>query len=343
MINVGIVGYGLAGKYFHSYLIGLAEGLKVCAVAARSEETRKRAEADLGVKTFASLSAMLEDEQVQLVVLATPHNTHAQMAMEAMDAGRHVVTDKIMCMNGREADEMIAASKRNKVMLSVFHNRRWDWDYLTLRHALDQGLLGQPFYFESNIGQNRRPGGWRADRKQSGTLLFDWGAHLVDQALQLVPSGIKSVFCEIQDPTGQVEVGAHGRMVIRFENDVLFEIEVCYLTRIERPRWYVLGTEGTFQKYGRDPQEPYMIEGRIDEAQEPPEHRARVCTSALGVEGELVLESVRGNWRSYYENISAVLNEGAELAVKPEEVRRVMAVFDAALESAETGQAVEPK
>lgn len=342
MINAAVVGYGYSGRAFHTYLIGLAEGLRLYAISTRDPERQKRASADHPeARIYSDFDQVLADDQVQLVVLATPHNTHRGLAVRAMDAGKHVITDKVMCMNAREAEDMIAASQRNKVMLSVFHNRRWDWDYLTVRKVIDDGLLGKPYLFEAAILHYGRPRGWRAVKAQSGGILYDWPAHFVDQALQLVPAEAESVFCEAKyRDTWPIDIGNYAKLLIRFANDVLYQIEIGNLAAIDKPRWYVLGDQGALIKYGLDPQEGPMNARNIDAAEEDPAVRARVRTLVHGQMEELVVDSVRGTWKSYYQNISDVLNRGAELIVKPEQVYKAMRVFDAAMRSAEIGQVV---
>ncbi len=342
MINAAVVGYGYSGKAFHSYLTGLAEGMRLYAISTRDPERQKRASADHPeARIYGDFDQVLSDDQVHLVVLATPHNTHRDLAIRAMDAGKHVVTDKVMCMNAGEAEEMIAASQRNKVMLSVFHNRRWDWDYLTVKKVIEDGLLGRPYLFEAAILHYGRPRGWRAAKAQSGGILYDWPAHFVDQALQLVPAEAESVFCETKyRDTWPTDIGNYAKLLIRFANDVLYQIEISNLAAIDKPRWYVLGDQGALIKYGLDPQEGPMNARDIDAAEEDPANRAQVRTLAHGHMEELVVESVRGTWKSYYQNISDVLNRGAELIVKPEQVYKAMRVFDAAMRSAETGQVV---
>ena len=342
MINAAVVGYGYSGRAFHTYLIGLAEGLRLYAISTRDPERQKRASADHPeARIYSDFDQVLADYQVQLVVLATPHNTHHGLAVRAMDAGKHVITDKVMCMNAREAEDMIAASQRNKVMLSVFHNRRWDWDYLTVRKVIDDGLLGKPYLFEAAILHYGRPRGWRAVKAQSGGILYDWPAHFVDQALQLVPAEAESVFCEAKyRDTWPIDIGNYAKLLIRFANDVLYQIEIGNLAAIDKPRWYVLGDQGALIKYGLDPQEGPMNARNIDAAEEDPAVRARVRTLVHGQMEELVMDSIRGTWKSYYQNISDVLNRGAELIVKPEQVYKAMRVFDAAMRSAEIGQVV---
>lgn len=340
MIKVGLVGYGFAGRGFHSYLINRVPELKLAAIAVRSPERRAQAERDHGVATFETVGDLLARGGVDLVVLATPHDTHASLAIEAMNAGKHVVVDKVMCLNTREADAMIEASRRAGVLLSVFHNRRWDWDYLTVKKVLEEGLLGTPYLFEVTIMGNRPPRGWRATVEAGGGLLYDWGAHLIDQALQLVPSRVEAVTCNLQYRGWGAEIGSYGHVQMRFENGVLYNVEISNLAWIDKPRWLVLGERGALVKRGRDPQEMAMLRGDIGAATEDPANRAVVRTELSGLTTELTIESVRSEWTEYYRNVAAALRGEAELAVKPEQVRRAIAVFDAAMESSRTGATV---
>ena len=342
MINAAVVGYGYSGKSFHSYLIGLADGINLYAISTRNPERQKSAARDHpDARIYSNIDELLSDDKVDLVVLATPHNTHRDLAIKAMDAGKNVITDKIMCMNAREAKEMIEASKRNNVMLSVFHNRRWDWDYLTVKKVIEDGLLGKPYLFEVAIMGYRKPRGWRAVKAQSGGILYDWPAHFIDQALQLVPAEVEKVFCDIKyRDKWDIDIGNYAKLLISFSNDVLYQIGIGNLAAIRKPRWYILGHLGGLIKYGLDPQEGPMRKGNIDAAEEDPANRAQVCTMASGKREEMVIDSVRGSWKSYYQNISDVLNKGADLAVKPEEVYKAMRVYDAAMKSAETGKVV---
>jgi scyllo-inositol 2-dehydrogenase (NADP+) len=343
MVKAAVVGYGYAGKHFHCYLVGLAKGLDLYAISTRSLERQQAAAAEHpGVQIYDRLERVLADPEVELVILATPHDTHRDLAIQVMAAGKHVVTDKVMSMNAREAEEMIAASQEYGVMLSVFHNRRWDWDYLTVKKVIADGLLGTPYLFQVGIMSYRGPHGWRGIKARSGGILYDWPAHFIDQALQLVPANVGSVFCDIKyRNTWDTDIGNYAKLLIRFSNDVLYQVEIGNLAAVPIPRWYVLGDQGGLIKYGLDPQEGPMREGRIETAEEAPADRAKVVTVARGEREELVLDSVRGSWTSYYQNISDVLNSGVELAVKPQEALKAMRVYDAAMESAETGRVVE--
>lgn len=341
VIRTGIVGYGLAGRFFHAYLVSRTEGLKLAAVASRDPERRTQAHRDWSVDTHETLTDLLSDDGIQLIILATPHHTHASQAIEAMEAGRHVVVDKVMCMSAAEANEMIAVSRRRGVMLSVFHNRRWDWGYLTVRKAVDDGLLGETFLVERAVHRFRASRGWRTSRAESGGLLYDWGAHLVDQGLQLLPGRPAAVHCKGHKYRWEGDIEDHVTCTLYFDNGAEYRMEISNLSPISKPHWYVLGTRGALVKTGLDPQEDWMKKGRIEDAVEAPEDRVRVTAERDGAVKEMILDPVKGSWVDYYRNIAAVLNEGAELAVQPREMLELMKVLDAANTALDSGR-VEP-
>lgn len=340
MVNVGIIGYGYAGRAFHSYLVPLSSGLHLEAIVSSSPEKRQNIERDRGCRAVPTVEELLADPRIDLVVVATPHDSHADLTIAALRAGKHVVTDKVMARTAAEAGAMIDASRQAGRMLSVFHNRRWDWDYQTVRRVVEEGLLGVPYLFECAVMQHRLPRGWRRDPERSGGMLHDWGAHLIDQALALVPGQVVEVFCQVVHRSEEVGVGNLAKLVLRFDGGTLFEVSLGNLARYAKPRWFVLGDRGALIKEGLDPQEPAMVRGNIDAAIEDPGQRARVRSSFGDLSGEMVIDSVHSSWRSYYDNISAHLNQGAPLAVTAESAARVVAVLDAAGEAASGGRSV---
>ena len=340
MIRTAIVGYGLAGRLFHAYLVSRTEGLKLTAVASRDPERRTQARRDWSVDTCETLTDLLADDDIRLVILATPHHTHASLAIEAMEAGRHVVVDKVMCMSAAEAETMIAVSQRRGVMLSVFHNRRWDWGYLTVRKAVEDGLLGDPFLVERAVHRFRASRGWRTSRAESGGLLYDWGAHLIDQGLRLLSSRPAAVHCKGHKYRWEGDIEDHVTCTLYFEDGAEYRMEISNLSHISRPHWYVLGTRGSLVKTGLDPQEDWMKKGMIESAEEAPEDRVRVAAERDGEAVEMILDPVKGSWVDYYRNIAAVLDRGVELAVKSEEMLDLMKVLDAATESQESGRVI---
>jgi scyllo-inositol 2-dehydrogenase (NADP+) len=333
-----VIGYGYAGRSFHSYLIGLDSGLKLHGVCSRNAETREKVRRERGCRAYESFEQVIADPDADLVVLATPHDTHADLAVRAMDAGKHVVTDKPMCTTLAECDRMIAASERNGVLLSVFQNRRWDGDYLTLRRLLDEGALGELRWLEMAWQGPRAPGGWRGEAAHGGGRLFDLGAHMIDQCLQVFPQAVESVYCRMHHDYVDRDVDSHAMAVIAFEGGATAVVDAGGMHYVPKPRIQAFGREGSFVKHGLDPQEAAMRSGDIDSAVEPPENYGRLKTAAE----DRSVPTLPGRWRSFYENVADALGGRAPLAVTAQSVRRDIAVLEAAFQSARTGEVVHP-
>ncbi|MCS7264264.1 MAG: Gfo/Idh/MocA family oxidoreductase [Armatimonadetes bacterium] len=338
--KVGIVGYGYAGRVFHAPLIAQVKGLELYAIASRDEGRRRQAQKDWGISVYSSPEDLFSDPKVDLVVIATPHNTHHPLTKSALQAGKHVVVDKPFTLTVDEADDLIAESQKQNRLLSVFHNRRWDWDFLTVKGAIENNLIGEVWLMELNVGRYNPTGRWRAERESMGSLLHDWGVHLIDQALLLMGKP-KKVLAWRNFRVWQLSVESFIRTVFDYGDGRIVTIEVNNIRRVERPRWYVLGDKGGLIKFGLDPQEDALRQGDITKAHEAPEQKAKVWTELDGYNVEITLESVHGDWREYYRNIAKVLNEGEELAVKPEEAREVIRMVEASLKSAETGEPIK--
>ena len=321
--SVVVVGYGM-GRY-HCGIIRQVEGLKLGGVCDLDPEKRARAEQEQEVRTYASLDEVLSDPEVHAVTLATPHDTHWALAVRAMEAGKHVVVEKVMCLTVEEADAMIAARDHNRVLLTCFHNRRWDPDYLTVRQVIDSGLLGEVFHVESSIEGFGPPLGWRRERAHGGGQLTDWGAHLVDQALRLMPARPTDVWCRFQHRVWETDVENMAQVVIGFENRAVFNIFLSDISRLRKPRWYILGEKGAL----------------IKETLGTAEDRVRIKTEVAGLTAELTIPTVSGDWRDFYRNLATALRGEAPLAVLPDEVRENVRVMEAAFRSAETGQVVK--
>lgn len=345
-INVGFIGYGLGGRVFHSPLVNAVPAMRIHSIMSRSEEKRRLAGQDWGARTVPTVEELLSDPDVDLVVVSTPHSTHRDLVIQSLEAGKHVVVDKVMALSAAEADGMIAAADRAGKHLNVFQNRRWDGDFLTLKRALEEGLLGDPLVSESSVVRyGRRRFTWRQSREQGGGPFRDWGAHLIDQLL-LLYGPVESVWADfLHTDEFDVESAAHCHM--KHRSGVRSVFECGFISRIERPRWYVRGTLGAFRKTGLDPQEPRLAADGVVEGitprtgdYEPREHWAGVTTEVGGVETEMTLRTIPGRYVTYYENVADILLQGAEPLVKLAEVREQLAVIDAAVASAESGEVV---
>jgi scyllo-inositol 2-dehydrogenase (NADP+) len=338
--NVVVVGYGYAGRYFHAPLIASTPGLHLYGVVSGRAEVREEIRQRYGVKTFVRFDQALADAQVDMLVLATPNDLHAPLAIAAMRAGKHVVTDKPMCVNLAEADAMLAASRQYDRLLSVFHNRRWDGDFLTLSEMVAQGLLGNLFVVETAWLQATPPRGWSSERRRGGGKLLDLGSHLIDQAMALVASPMTRVYARLHSDIWPTDVEDHAHCILTFASGVDVHVTTSSAAHAQVRRWRLMGSKGMVVKEGFDPQEQALLAGDIATAAEAPEQYARLYSRVAGESAETVAPTLPGRWRAYYDNIADVLQHGAALAVTPESSRAVMAVIEAARESARSGQAV---
>ena len=302
-LNVAVVGYGYAGRVIHAPLISAVDGLRLHGVVSgQGELVRSRwPEA----RVYPDLSAALADPAIDLVVLATPNAVHAEQAHAALDAGKHVVVDKPFTVTVAEAESVVAHAERAGKVLSVFHNRRWDSDFLTVRKLIAEGALGEVTYFESRFDRFRPVvrDRWRERTGAGAGLWYDLGPHLVDQALQLFgPPLDLTADLAIQREGAQVDDYFH--VLLRYSRlRVVFHASM--LVAANDLRFAVHGTRGSFVKLGLDPQEEVLRAGGVIGGDDwGVDRRAGVLTL---VEGERVVvrevTSERGDWRRFYAGV----------------------------------------
>ncbi len=329
-VRMAIIGYGFAGRCFHRYLIGLVPGLELRGIASRDPAVRARIRQELNCQVYESFEAVLTDPGVEAVVLATPNSTHADMAIAALRAGKHVVTDKIMALTEADCLRMIEESRRAGKLLTVFQNRRWDGDFLTVKRLLEEGRLGDLRWLEMSWQSFGPPRNWRSRREMGGGKLYDLGAHLADQTLLLLREEPRTVYARLQYDWPGVSVESHAQVIIGFESGRTAVLDVSAMSAIPKPRFHVFGAQGTFRKFGLDPQEPAMIAGNIDAAREDPAFYGRFHDGR----SETVIPTIPGRWRSFYENFADAVRYGEPLAVDPRQVVRSVRLIEAAFVSA---------
>ncbi len=324
-INMVVVGYGMGA--WHCDRVKAVPEIAlygVCDIDAAKRE--KAAKERGGIKLYAAMDEVWADKNADLVVLALPHSMHESACVAAAAAKKHIIMEKPFCMTVKEADNMIRAAKRNKVMLTVGHNRRWDLDYLMVKQQVDAGMIGLPFVIESRVHGYGGPRGWRQFRKFGGSILYDWGAHLVDQILQIrkYPK-IESVYGDIQFRVWNSEVENNARATIRFKDKTMALVEISQVTQLRAPRWFVMGDKGTLMQ---EAQHSFRAEG------------VKVRTQINGLTVDLTPEPIKSDVTDFYRNVVAHLKTGAELLIKPEEARISTSILEAVVKSAKTGKVV---
>jgi scyllo-inositol 2-dehydrogenase (NADP+) len=330
LIRVGLIGYGMAGSVFHAPLIQSTARLQLAAIARRSAAPIAGLQQ---VRVVAGADALLADPDIDLVVIATPNHEHAPLARSALRAGKHVVIDKPFALALAEADELCALAERERRLLSVFHNRRWDNGFRTAQQVLAQDTLGTIAYAELRFDRfrPRLKGGWREQPQPGAGVLFDLAPHLIDQALCLF--GLpRAVTADVIAQREQSVVDDYFHLQLDYGRlRVLLHASV--LVREPGPRLTLHGSRGSFLQYGADPQEEALKAGlRPGDTLwgHSPECRA-LLVDAGGV--QRALDLLPGCYEVYYEGIAAALLDGAPPPVSAAQARDVMLVLDAAVRS----------
>jgi len=333
-IRVGLIGYGYASKTFHAPLIVGTPGMTLAAVSS-SDASKVHADWP-NVTVVSDPKQLFNDPSLDLIVIPTPNDTHFPLARAAMEAGKHVVVDKPFTVTLSQARELEAMAKSRGLVLSVFHNRRWDSDFLTLKGLIAEGKLGEVSYFESHFDRYRPQvrNRWREQAGPGSGIWYDLGPHLIDQALVLfgVPVSITVDMAQLR-PDAQTTDYFHAVLTYPQRRVVLHS---TMLAAAESARYIVHGTRGSYVKFGLDPQED-----RLKAGERPPledwgyDMRDGVLTLAVGDELDAqTLLTVPGNYPAYYAGIRDALNGQGENPVPASQAIRVMELIELGIESA---------
>lgn len=351
-LRVALVGYGLAGSVFHAPLITATEGLLLDTVVTANEERRAEARAAYPEIRFAASPDELWEraDELDLVVIASPNKTHVSLATAALRAGLPVVVDKPIAGTAAEARELAALAEERGLLLSVFQNRRWDNDFRTLSALISGGELGEVQRFESRF-ERWRPqpkGGWResGDPEEIGGLLYDLGSHVVDQALVLFGPAVQ-VYAESDVRRPGAAADDDTFIAITHANGVRSHLYVSATTAQLGPRFRVLGSAAGYVKYGLDPQEAALREGRRPwSGGEPWGEEVETLWGRLGsgesplTGGGTPVRTLPGDYPAYYAAVTAAVRGTGENPVTALQAAAALDVLEAARRSAREGVSV---
>jgi len=333
MLNVGLVGFGFAGKVFHAPVIRAVEGLLLTTIVQRHGPPDPRYP---DVEFVHSVDDMLT-RKIDLVVVATPNTSHHVVAKQCLLAGRHVVVDKPFAPTLADAQDLVQIAKQQRRIVTVYQDRRYTGDFVTVQHVVAEGGLGRVVLFESHFDRFRpeqKPNAWREEPLPGSGVWFDIGPHLFDQALLLfgTPEAIGADI-RIERDGGRVDDAFDVTLYYRHTRAVL---RASMLRPTVGPTWIVNGTKGSFVKYGMDPQEAALKEGRTpdepDWDTDPAELHGQLITS----DATRTVPTLRSSFARYYENVRDAMVGTAELAVTPEWSLDVMRGLVLAAESSRT-------
>jgi predicted dehydrogenase len=343
-LRVGLIGYGLAGSVFHAPLIAATSTLRLAAVVTTDRERRAKAQRDFPEARIVETSDRLWDlaSELDLVVVATPNRTHVPLTRAAIAAGLAVVVDKPFAPTAAEGRALIAEARERSVLLTVFQNRRWDSDFLTVRQLVSRGELGTVFRLYSRFDRWRPTpkGGWRerGDPSEAGGLLYDLGSHLIDQALLLL-GPVESVYAELDRRREGMPVDDDAFVALTHTSGARSHLTMSVMAAQPGPRFHVLGTRAAYLKFGPDVQEDALKRGerpdRDDWGQEP---RERWGTLGAG-DAVRPVPTVAGAYQDFYRGVAAALRVPAAPPVDPNDAVAGLAVIEAAQLSAKSGRA----
>jgi predicted dehydrogenase len=362
-IRTAVLGFGLAGKVFHCPFISAVPGLELTSIVQRKGDEAARAYPQ--ARILRSVDEAFRDPAIDLIVVATPSETHFDLAAQAMQAGKHVVVDKPLTSSSKSAQALGALAKSHSRILAPFHNRRWDGDFLTLRKLLHEGSLGRVVEIVSRFDRYRplqRPNTWKEVASPATGFLYDLGPHLVDQALTLFGPPAR-ITASVRHDRERTDVDDAFDLVLDYDlaygRALRYSCHATMLAADPSPRFLVNGTQGSYRKYGVDPQEPTLLNtGRrppVLGSQDPwlPEPGVPGQLAGWGEEPETAwgtltlcpdlndpatltrspLPTIPGDYRLFYANVRDTILGKAKLAVTPEDAFRTLRILDLARES----------
>lgn len=332
-VEVGLIGFGFAGRVFHAPIIASVPGLRLAAIVQRHGDTARELYPD--AQLLRSVDDLLSLQSIRLIVVATPTASHFTVAHQCLLHDRDVVVDKPLATSSSEAMALLLLARQRGRILSVYQNRRWDGDFLTVRRLLLDGVLGELVLYESHFDRYRpqlRPGAWREQPAPGSGIWFDLGPHLLDQALVLfgMPEAI-SADLRIEREGGAVDdafdvVLHYGKMRALLRSSML----VC----APSPRFQLHGSRGSFVKFGLDPQENALKGGarpsQSDWGVEPEDGWGTLSLARENTVTSKRIATAAGDYRRYYENIRGALNSTAALEVTSPQALDVMHLLEIA-------------
>jgi scyllo-inositol 2-dehydrogenase (NADP+) len=347
-INVGLIGFGMAGRIFHAPTISCVEGLKLSKIRETKAPNSALIKERYPQTTIVSeTKEILNDPNIDLVIVATPNVTHYEVAKQVLNAGKHAVIDKPITVTSAETDDLIALAKTKGKLLTTYQNRRWDSDFLTVKKLLASGLLGRLAEYESHYDRFRntlRPDTWKEDGVLGTGIVYDLGSHLIDQAMVLF--GIpKAVTAFLNKQREQTRIIDNFEIILHYDN-LKATLKGGLLVKEPLPRYILLGNNGSFVKYGLDVQEEILnagiFPGKIPIwGEEPEQIWGTINTEFNGVELRGKVKSENGNYIAFYQNVYKTLTGDEELVVKPEQARNMIRVIELAMKSNEEKRTLE--
>jgi Predicted dehydrogenases and related proteins len=338
-ITVGIASFGMSGKVFHAPLVSHHKNFRIKRIVERSKDEARMLYPNILLSR--SIDDLLQDSEIEVIIVNTPDPTHYKLAKQCLDAGKHVIVEKPFTQTVLQGNELIELAQQKGKILSVFQNRRWDGDFLTVQHILDEKLLGRLVDYEAHFDRYKNivPQNTWKERASSGTgALYNLGSHMIDQALVLfgMPEAVTGIL-KIMRTGGEVDDWYD---IILHYPHVNVNLKTSLLVKEPGPRYILHGTQGSFLKWGLDPQEEAFKQGKNpndrDWGRESEEWWGTLNTEKEGITHQRKYETLPGNYSAFYDALYESIAHGKELPVKPEEALNVIRIIEAVQKSSKT-------
>lgn len=348
-IKFGILGFGFMGQE-HETMLSTFDDVELVAICDNVPEQMLDAKTP-GVKKYDNMDDFFEDEEINTVIIAIPNHLHKEAVIKAARAGKHIICEKPVAMTVKELDEMMETVKEYGVKFTVHQQRRFDPDFRTAKEVFDKKELGEIYTIQSSLyGINGNMHDWHVYNKYGGGMLYDWGVHLIDQILWMIPGKIKTIYADIRNVINK-EVDDYFKIILRFESNIIAEIELGTYFLADKPKWFerhwfIGGNKGSAHIDGFAPDGKICTTSRLLENVEG----KRTMTSAgptrsFGTPAPGVLKTkelpvVNTTHKMYFDNFIKAINEEEEFLVTVSQVRRVLSVMEAVRQSGRTGMAI---
>ena len=314
------------------------------------DPARAKAAEEKGYYAYKSKDELLNDPEIDIVLVATTNDCHKELCIDALRAGKNVLCEKPVTMTSSDLEDIMVVAKETGMVFSVDQNRRVNKDFLAMKKAVEDGLLGDVYVIESRVeGSRGLPAGWRCEAEKGGGMMLDWGVHLIDQLMYMYSEKVVNVFCKMYS-VHYPEVDDNFRLTMTFESGLTAHVEVSTNNYIRHPRWYVLGTKGTLQiddwdAYGKivrpvDRQDSWGVDIVSTKAGPSKTMAPRDPSTVEIIPVAAPVWGIPDDLTSVYNPYVAKLDGEAELTITPEQALRVIKVMEAAFESSKTGNAI---
>jgi scyllo-inositol 2-dehydrogenase (NADP+) len=347
-IGVGLIGFGMAGQIFHAPIISCVKGLNLKVIQTSNAENMAIARQKYpDAEIVSDTSAILNRQDIDLIVVATPNQTHFEIAKLALQANKNVAVDKPFTTKFSEADELIELAQTQNKILTVFQNRRWDSDFLTVQKVLKSNLLGRLVETEIHYDRFRnilRENTWKEENLDGTGILYDLGSHIIDQA-QMLFGLPQAITADIRKQRANSQIVDNFELILHYPN-LKVTLKGGWLVREPLPRYILLGEQGSFIKYGLDGQEDDLKIGKtplntINWGAEPREIWGKINTEFNGVHFIGEVESEAGDYRVFYKNVRDVIWGNAGLAVTATQAANTIKIIELAMQSHEERRTVD--